>query len=100
MIVGRAVNRCNRGGYAMRFVARLVTAMFLGSFLLTSAFADDSAKASSNSNPPEAGAPDSGAGTAYLAPAVPMPPQAKASAKASSSSGDSSPAVDLFVGYS
>lgn len=83
----------------MRFVARFIATVILGSFVLTPAFAEDAAKASSNFNSPAASTPDTSASsTAYLAPAIPMPaPQAKA--KASSSSAEY-PAVDLFVGYS
>ncbi|MGC2695821.1 MAG: OmpA family protein [Candidatus Angelobacter sp.] len=83
----------------MRFVARVIAIVILGSLVLTSAFAEDSAKASSNLNPPEAGAPDTTASSAaYLAPTVPMvPPQAKAKPTPSD---ERTPAVDLFVGYS
>lgn len=97
----------------MRFVVRLVATLFLGSFLLTPVFAEDTAKASPTSTAPEAtasGSPaslssawrDDGAdanttSTGYLAPAVPWnPPQAKSS----SSSDDTHPFVDLFLGYS
>src|SRR6266853_1805531 len=84
----------------MRFVVRVVATVILGSFLLTPAFAEDAAKASSNSTAPEASAPNASTNsTGYLAPAVPMfPPQAKT--KATSSSSESYPAVDLFAGYS
>src|SRR5690242_20198045 len=83
----------------MRFVVRIVAVVVLGSFLLTTAFADDAAKASSNSTAPEASAPNASTNsTAYLAPRVPMPPQAKA--PAASSSGETHPLVDLFGGYS
>src|SRR5689334_2922536 len=99
----------------MRFVVRVVATLLLGSFLLTPAFADDAAKASSNSTTPEASTPaaasslfsalpaasssDSATSNAYLAPAVPVYlPQAKA--KTSSSSDQITPVADLFVGYS
>ncbi|HKD80735.1 MAG TPA: PKD domain-containing protein [Candidatus Angelobacter sp.] len=98
----------------MRFVARVVTILFLGSFLLTPAFAEDNAKASTTSSPdaPSAGplaspgespvltAPETDANsTGYLAPADSLfPPQAKA--KSSSSSDETHPAVDIFAGYS
>ncbi len=83
----------------MRFVVRLVATLFLGSFFLTPAFAEDAAKASP-STAPEASAPvASETSTGYLAPALPMyPPQAKA--KSSSSSDGTLPKVDLYAGYS
>jgi outer membrane protein OmpA-like peptidoglycan-associated protein len=86
----------------MRFVVRLVATLFLGSFLLTPAFAEDAAKASPTSTVLEAPAPSANAtSTDYLAPAVPWyPPQAEAKAKSSSSSDATHPAVDLFIGYS
>ena len=57
----------------MKFVARVVATVILGTFLLTSAFADEAAKASANSTKSEAGAPNATASsTAYLAPAIPM----------------------------
>jgi hypothetical protein len=92
----------------MKFLPRVVAIVILGSFLLTPAFADDSANAA-NSNTTEAGAPNATASsTGYLAPAIPMamqdaaqtPAPKKTKVKSSSSSGDSYPAVDLFVGYS
>jgi outer membrane protein OmpA-like peptidoglycan-associated protein len=84
----------------MRFVVRLVATLFLGSFLLTPAFAEDAAKASPTSTAPEAPAPSaSETSTGYLAPALPVyPPQAKT--KSSSNSDATHPAVDLFLGYS
>src|SRR5215467_1960696 len=86
----------------MRFVVRVVATLLLGSFLLTPAFADDAAKASSNSTTPEAPQPvssDSATSNAYVAPAVPMfLPQAKA--KTSSTNEKVTPVVDLFAGYS
>jgi outer membrane protein OmpA-like peptidoglycan-associated protein len=91
----------------MRFVPRVVATVILGSFLLTPAFAEDSAKAA-NSITTEAGAPNATASsTGYLAPAIPMPlqeaaqaPAQKTKVKSSSGSSDTHPAVDLFVGYS
>ncbi len=92
----------------MRFVPRAVATVILGSFLLTPAFADDSANAA-KSNTTEAGAPNATASsTGYLAPAIPMaiqdaaqtPAPKKTKVKSSSGSGDTHPAVDLFVGYS
>lgn len=83
----------------MRFVARVVATVILGSFFLTPAFAEEAAKPPANLTTSEANAPNANANsTAYLAPAVPMPPQAKA--KTTSSSSETYPAVDLFVGYS
>ena len=80
----------------MRFVVRVVAILILGSFLLTSAIAEEVAKTSS-STAPEAAPGGSATSAAYLAPAVPVfPPQAKSS----SGSNETHPAVDLFVGYS
>ena len=80
----------------MRFVARVVATVILGSLCLTSAFAVDDAKALATLTSSEASAPNATASsTAYLAPAVPMMPQAK-----SASSSDTHPVADLFVGYS
>jgi outer membrane protein OmpA-like peptidoglycan-associated protein len=82
----------------MRFVARAVVTVILGSFLLTQAFADDAAKAS-NSTTTDANSPNAtDTSTGYLAPFVPMQ-----NAATDSKSYDSSvlyPKVDLFLGYS
>ncbi|HEX3091280.1 MAG TPA: OmpA family protein [Candidatus Angelobacter sp.] len=92
----------------MKFLPRGVATVILGSLLLTSAFAEDSASAA-KSNTTEAGAPNATASsTGYLAPAIPMamqdaaqtPAPKKTKVKASSASSDTYPAVDLFVGYS
>jgi outer membrane protein OmpA-like peptidoglycan-associated protein len=84
----------------MRFVARVVATVILGSFLLTPAFADEAAKSPANSTTSEAGAPNATAGsTGYLAPTIPMPP-AQAKVNGPARSDDAYPAVDLFVGYS
>ncbi len=86
----------------MRFVARVVSTVVLGSsFLLTPVFAEDALKAS-NSNTPETGVSNASVSTAdYLAPVLPGPPQAKANSKAKAASDSAEyPAVDLFVGYS
>jgi outer membrane protein OmpA-like peptidoglycan-associated protein len=82
----------------MRFVARVVAILILGSFLLTPVFAEEAAKAS-NSTTPEEAPGGSATSAAYLAPAIPVypPPQAKAKA---SGSDETHPAVDLFIGYS
>src|SRR3954463_15459304 len=86
----------------MKFVARVVATVILGSLLFTQAFAEDSAN-SSNSTTIEPSAPNAtGSSTAYLAPFIPMQTDtapAKTKTKAASSS-DSYPAVDLFAGYS
>src|SRR3954452_2003589 len=86
----------------MKFVARVVATVILGSLLFTQAFAEDSAN-SSNSTTIEPSAPNaSDSSTAYLAPFIPMQTDtapAKTKTKAASSS-DSYPAVDLFAGYS
>ena len=86
----------------MRFAARVVATVILGSLLLTQALAEDAAN-SSNSTTNEASAPNAtGNSTAYLAPFIPMQTAtapAKPKAKAAST-GDSYPAVDLFAGYS
>jgi outer membrane protein OmpA-like peptidoglycan-associated protein len=92
----------------MKFLPRVVATVILGSLLLTPAFADDSANVA-NSNTTEAGAPNATASsTGYLAPATSMavqdaaqtPAPKKTKVKSSSGSGDTYPAVDLFVGYS
>ncbi|HXA84554.1 MAG TPA: OmpA family protein [Candidatus Dormibacteraeota bacterium] len=86
----------------MRFVARVVATVILGSFLLTQAFAEDPAN-SSNSTTNEATAPNAIANsTAYLAPFIPMQTEtAKPKTKTKAAGTDEGyPAVDLFVGYS
>lgn len=85
----------------MKFVARAVSLVILGALIVTSAFADDGAKASSgfviSENSASTAATDS---TAYLAPVVPMAlPQATPSKPTSSNDADY-PKVDLFAGYS
>ncbi|HZD96420.1 MAG TPA: OmpA family protein [Candidatus Sulfotelmatobacter sp.] len=81
----------------MRFVVR-VAILILGSFLLTPIFAEEAAKAF-NSTTPEAAPGGSATSAAYLAPVdAVFPPQAKT--KSSSSSERTTPAVDLFAGYS
>ncbi|HZE81889.1 MAG TPA: OmpA family protein [Candidatus Polarisedimenticolia bacterium] len=88
----------------MKFVARVVAILILGSFLLTQAFAEDAAKASANSTTNEASAPNASASsTAYLAPFIPMqtePAKPKTTKTKATGAGDTYPAVDLFVGYS
>src|SRR5262245_943542 len=87
----------------MRFVLRFIATLFLGSFLLTPALAEDAAKASSASTTLEAPAPNSSAtSTGYLAPVVPWyEPQVTANKpKSSSSDAETHPNVDLFAGYS
>ena len=89
----------------MRFVVRLLAILFLGSFLLTPVFAEDTAKASPTSTAPDVSS-ESATSTGYLAPAIPWDapqnsPQPKASAKATSTSSDEPyPKVDLYLGYS
>ncbi|HSK45022.1 MAG TPA: outer membrane beta-barrel protein, partial [Candidatus Binatia bacterium] len=86
----------------MRYVARVVATVILGTFLLTTAFAEEAAKPPANSTTSEAAAPNAAiTSTGYLAPALPMPPQAKTTkSKAAAGSGDTYPAADLFLGYS
>jgi outer membrane protein OmpA-like peptidoglycan-associated protein len=87
----------------MRFVARVVVAtVILGSLFLTPAFAEETSNPPANSPNSEASAPNAtDSSTGYLAPAIPMPPQATAKVKTKTdSNGDTYPAVDLFVGYS
>ena len=83
----------------MRFVVRFVATLLLGSLLLTPLWAEDAAKASSNSTAPEIASSGSATSTAYLAPAESLF-TAQAKSKSSSSSGEGHPAVDLFAGYS
>jgi outer membrane protein OmpA-like peptidoglycan-associated protein len=83
----------------MRFLARLVATVVLGPFLLTPALAEDAAAAPFHSIKSETGVPNATVNsTGYLAPAIPVAPQAKS--KSSSSSGGTYPAVDLFAGFS
>ena len=86
----------------MKFLARVIATVILGTFVLTQAFAEDSAN-SSNPTPTEVTAPNTtGSSTAYLAPFIPMQTDtaaAKTKTKAADT-GDSYPKVDLFVGYS
>ena len=83
----------------MKVVARVVTTVILGALFLTSAFADEIAKADTNLTTTEVptAATDS---TGYLAPTIPMPlPQAKLSGSSSSDS-DTHPPADIFLGFS
>jgi outer membrane protein OmpA-like peptidoglycan-associated protein len=86
----------------MKFLARVVATVFLGSLLFIQAFAEDSAN-SSSSIITEPSAPNAtGSSAAYLAPFIPTQ-AATAPAKTKTktdSNGDSYPAVDLFAGYS
>src|SRR5438270_11773279 len=88
----------------MKFVARVVATVILGSFLFVQAFAEDSAN-SSSSTTTESSAPNAtGRSTAYLAPFIPTqataaPAKAKTQTK-TDSNGVTYPAVDLFAGYS
>jgi outer membrane protein OmpA-like peptidoglycan-associated protein len=86
----------------MKFLARVVATVILGSLLFTQAFAEDSAN-SSSSTTTEPGAPNAtGSSTAYLAPFIPT--QAAAAPTKTKTKTDSNgvtyPVVDLFAGYS
>jgi outer membrane protein OmpA-like peptidoglycan-associated protein len=85
----------------MKFVARAVSLVILGALIVTSAFAEDGAKASSGFVISENSAPTAATdSTAYLAPAIPMAFPQTTPNKAASSSDADYPKVDLFVGYS
>jgi len=85
----------------MKFLARVVATVILGSLFWTQAFAEDAAN-SSSSTITEATAPNAtGSSTAYLAPFIPLQTDTTAKPKTkATSNGDSYPAVDLFAGYS
>jgi len=84
----------------MKFLARVVATVILGSLFFIQAFAEDSAK-SSNTTSAEVTAPNTtGSSTAYLAPFIPMQATTASSKTKTSSNGDTYPAVDLFAGYS
>jgi len=85
----------------MKFVARIVATIILGSLLFTQVFAEDTAN-SSNSTTTEPSAPNAtGSSNAYLAPFIPTQATTPATTKTkTASNGDTYPAVDLFVGYS
>lgn len=86
----------------MKFLARVVATVILGSFLLIQAFAEDSAN-SSNPTSNEVTAPNTtGSSTAYLAPFIPMQTDTAAGKTKTKAAGndDSYPKVDLFAGYS
>jgi outer membrane protein OmpA-like peptidoglycan-associated protein len=84
----------------MKFVARVVATVILGSLLFTQAFAEDSAN-SSNSTTTEPGAPNAtGSSAAYLAPFIPTQATAAPAKTKTDRNGDTYPAVDLFAGYS
>src|SRR5579871_4563069 len=84
----------------MKFVARAIATVLLGALIWTPAFADETANAAANVT--NAGVSDTNATTDsgdYLAPTIPMlPPQAKVSEP--SSSGDTHPVADVFLGFS
>ncbi len=66
----------------MKFLARVVATVILGSLLFIQAFAEDTAN-SSNSTSTEATAPNTtGSSTAYLAPFIPMQADTTAKPKA------------------
>jgi outer membrane protein OmpA-like peptidoglycan-associated protein len=86
----------------MKFVARVVATVILGSLFLTQAFAEDTANSSNSTINGPSASNASGNSTGYLAPFIPMqtdttPPQTKTKAV---SNGGAYPAVDLFAGYS
>ncbi|MGC2741969.1 MAG: OmpA family protein, partial [Candidatus Angelobacter sp.] len=91
----------------MKFVARVVVTVILGSLFLTQAFAEDTANSSNSTINAPSASNDSGDSTGYLAPFVPMqtdaaspqPTPSQTKTKAASTA-DSYPAVDLFGGYS
>jgi outer membrane protein OmpA-like peptidoglycan-associated protein len=84
----------------MKFLARVVATVILGSFLFIQAFAEDSATPSS-STITEPSAPNAtGSSTAYLAPFIPTQATTAPAKTKTDSNGDTYPAVDLFVGYS
>ena len=84
----------------MKFVARVVATVILGSLLFTQAFAEDSAN-SSRSTTTEPSAPNAiGSSTAYLAPFIPTQATAAPAKTKTDSNGVTYPAVDLFAGYS
>src|SRR6476661_9368872 len=86
----------------MKFLARVVATVFLGSLLFIQAFAEDTANPSS-ATITEPSAPNAtGSSTAYLAPLIPtQATTAPAKTKSKTeSNGDTYPAVDLFAGYS
>ena len=84
----------------MKFVARIVATIILGSLLFTQVFAEDTAN-SSNSTTTEPSAPNAtGSSTAYLAPFIPTQATTASTKTKTASNGDTYPAVDLFAGYS
>jgi hypothetical protein len=84
----------------MKFLARVVATVILGSLFLIQAFAEESAN-SSNSTSTEVTAPNAtGSSTAYLAPFIPTQAATAPAKTKTSSNGDTYPAVDLFAGYS
>jgi outer membrane protein OmpA-like peptidoglycan-associated protein len=85
----------------MKFLARVVATVILGSLLFIQAFAEDSANSSNTTSTEAAASNATGSSTAYLAPFIPMQSDTTAKPRAkATSNGDTYPAVDLFVGYS
>src|SRR5882672_7246821 len=85
----------------MKFAARAVAIVVMGSFLFSSGFAEDAVKAPSNSIKHEASDPHASVSAAAAPEAgIPVPPQSKKASKASSSSGEETPKGELFAGYS
>ncbi|MBZ5491609.1 MAG: OmpA family protein [Acidobacteriia bacterium] len=84
----------------MKFLARVVATVILGSLFFIQAFAEDTAN-SSSSTITEPSAPNAtGSSTAYLAPFIPTQATAAPAKTKTDSNGDTYPAVDLFAGYS
>src|SRR5882672_3829270 len=84
----------------MKFAARAVAIVVMGSFLISSGFADDAPKASNDSIKHEASDATASA-SAPVAPetGIPVPPQTKKKASSSSSDGET-PKGEVFAGYS
>src|SRR5258708_35994471 len=74
----------------MKFAARAVAIVVMGSFLLSSGFAEDAAKASSDSTKHEATSDPNASVSATAAPeaGIPVAPQTKSKKASSSSSGE------------
>ncbi len=86
----------------MKFAARAVAIVVMGSFLLSSGFAEDAAKASSDSTKHEATSDPNASVSATAAPeaGIPVAPQTKSKKASSSSSGEETPKGEAFAGYS
>ncbi|HLK09343.1 MAG TPA: OmpA family protein [Candidatus Angelobacter sp.] len=84
----------------MKFLARVVATVILGSFLFIQAFAEDSANPSSSTITEPSSPNATGSSTAYLAPFIPTQATTAPAKTKTDSNGDTYPAVDLFAGYS